>query len=77
MPEDVLELSIARHNGAAPAARCITPHLRVLHHGVKIAGASHARDELQQNRRHVRGRRPSLVLPDPISFAPARGRNAH
>jgi hypothetical protein len=75
MPEDVLELSIAR-DGAAPAARCIAPFLRVLHPGVTIAGAPHARDELQQNRRHVQGG-PSLVLLDPVSFAPPRGRSAH
>ena len=75
MPKDVPELSIARDDGAAPAARCIAP-LRVLHPGVTINGAPHARDELLQTRRHVQGR-PSLLLLDPVSFAPPRGRNAH
>jgi hypothetical protein len=75
MPEDVPELSIAR-DGAAPAAHCIAPFVRVLHSGVTIAGAPCARDALLQSRRHVQGR-PSLVLLDPVSFAPPRGRNAH
>jgi hypothetical protein len=75
MPEDVPELSIAR-DGAAPAARCTAPCLRVLHAGVIIDGAPHAGDERLQNRRRVQGR-PSLVLLDPVSFAPPRGRNAH
>jgi hypothetical protein len=37
MPEDVLELSIAR-DGTAPAARCTASLLRVLHPGVTIDG---------------------------------------